>query len=166
MRFELASAFWVSPAFPSRVLATSFGYAITKADIFPAAAARGAGQIALVSKYITKKEARVLILLSSNIRILLYHVLCSPRSFRPSLLKTRLRSVCRRDLIPTEDSILAGPLVLVAVIYQAFGVIFAWIVKQIFWVPHRFRYGIIVAGGFGNVGDIREQTVFPALNAP
>ena len=34
----------------------------------------------------------------------------------------------------------------------------SWIIKQVFWVPHRFRYGILVAGGWGNVGDIREST--------
>ena len=36
------------------------------------------------------------------------------------------------------------------------GIILGYTVKQFFWVPHRFRYGIIVAGGWGNVGDIRE----------
>lgn len=35
------------------------------------------------------------------------------------------------------------------------GLLLAWIVKQFFWVPHRFRYGILVAGGWGNYGDIR-----------
>ena len=30
-------------------------------------------------------------------------------------------------------------------------------VKQFFWVPHRFRHGILVAGGWGNTGDIREH---------
>jgi auxin efflux carrier family protein len=33
----------------SRMLCVGSGFAITKADIFPAVAARGAGQIALVS---------------------------------------------------------------------------------------------------------------------
>jgi predicted permease len=51
---------------------------------------------------------------------------------------------------------LVGPLVLVAVLYEVLGVALAWTVKQFFWVPHRFRYGILVAGGWGNVGDIRE----------
>ncbi len=32
----------------------------------------------------------------------------------------------------------------------------AWLTKQLFWVPHRFRYGILVAGGWANYGDIRE----------
>jgi hypothetical protein len=35
--------------------------------------------------------------------------------------------------------------------------VIALLVKQFFWVPHRFRYGIIVAGGWGNWGDIREH---------
>ncbi|EGO19763.1 hypothetical protein SERLADRAFT_478030 [Serpula lacrymans var. lacrymans S7.9] len=33
------------------------------------------------------------------------------------------------------------------------------LIKQFFWVPHRFRYGIIVAGGWGNVGDIPTSVV-------
>ena len=48
-----------------------------------------------------------------------------------------------------------GPLFLVAFLYEAIGLAQAWIVKQFFWVPHRFRHGILVAGAFGNVGDLR-----------
>ncbi|KAJ7073643.1 hypothetical protein C8F01DRAFT_1241933 [Mycena amicta] len=40
-----------------------------------------------------------------------------------------------------------------AVIYIFFGVFVAWI-KQRFCVPHRFRWRLLVAGGWGNVGDI------------
>lgn len=50
--------------------------------------------------------------------------------------------------------LLIGPLFFVAVLYEALGVLLAWIIKQFFWVPHRFRYGILVAGGWGNVGDV------------
>ena len=49
-----------------------------------------------------------------------------------------------------------GPLVLVAVLYEIIGGLIAWIIKQFFWVPHRFRYGILFAGIFGNIGDIRK----------
>lgn len=48
-----------------------------------------------------------------------------------------------------------GPLLLVSVTYEILGIALAWLVKQFFWVPHRFRYGILVAGGWNNVGDIR-----------
>lgn len=34
------------------------------------------------------------------------------------------------------------------------GITLSWIIKQLFWVPHRFRYGIIVAGGWANTADI------------
>jgi predicted permease len=51
---------------------------------------------------------------------------------------------------------LPGPLVFIALLYEGIGMIMALIIKQFFWVPHRFRYGILVAGGWGNVGDIRE----------
>lgn len=58
-----------------------------------------------------------------------------------------------------------GPLVLVAVIYEVIGVGIAWIVKQIFWVPHRFRYGVLVAGGWGNYGDIPTSVVMSITGA-
>jgi hypothetical protein len=35
-------------------------------------------------------------------------------------------------------------LVLVAVLYQAIGVTLAWLVREIFFVPMDFRWGIIV----------------------
>lgn len=35
------------------------------------------------------------------------------------------------------------------------GIALGWLVKQFFWVPHRFRYGMLVAGGWNNTGDIR-----------
>lgn len=50
-----------------------------------------------------------------------------------------------------------GPLVFIALLYEAIGILCAWIIKQSFWVPHQFRYGILVAGGWANVGDIRES---------
>jgi predicted permease len=51
-----------------------------------------------------------------------------------------------------------GPLVLIALIYMLIGITLSWIIKQLFWVPHRFRHGILVAGGWANIGDIRELT--------
>lgn len=39
-------------------------------------------------------------------------------------------------------------------IYTTLGILIAWVIRQIFWVPHRFRYGILVAGGWANYGDI------------
>ncbi|KAL5534864.1 hypothetical protein ACEPAG_1329 [Sanghuangporus baumii] len=52
-----------------------------------------------------------------------------------------------------------GPLILVAFLYEAFGITIAWLVKQFFWVPHRFRYGILGAGGWSNVGDIPTSVI-------
>ena len=49
-----------------------------------------------------------------------------------------------------------GPLVLVALIYMLIGFAIAWVIKLSFWIPHRFRYGILVAGGWANLGDIRK----------
>ncbi len=55
------------------------------------------------------------------------------------------------------ETISKGPLVLVALLYQLTGAFLGLVAKQFFWVPHRFRYGIILAGAFGNVGDLRER---------
>lgn len=52
----------------------------------------------------------------------------------------------------------AGPLIFVALLYEAMGIVLAWLIRQFFWVPHRFRYGLLVAGGWGNVGDIRTSS--------
>ena len=52
--------------------------------------------------------------------------------------------------------VMSGPLIVIALLYEALGMAMAFVIKQFFWVPHRFRYGILVAGGWGNVGDIRE----------
>ncbi|KAG5646033.1 hypothetical protein DXG03_004635 [Asterophora parasitica] len=58
-----------------------------------------------------------------------------------------------------------GPLVLVAISYEAIGIAMAWIIKQFFWVPHRFRYGVLVAGGWGNVGDIPTSVIVSVTGA-
>ncbi|KAJ8515925.1 hypothetical protein ONZ45_g6719 [Pleurotus djamor] len=96
------------------------GFAVTKADLFPPAGARGAGQVIL------------------NIAL-------------PCLLFSKIVPAFSSDNI----SVL-GALIVVAILHLSIGVLMAWIVKQFFWVPHRFRYGILVAGGWGNNGDIRS----------
>ncbi|KAI6121158.1 auxin efflux carrier [Pisolithus sp. B1] len=45
----------------------------------------------------------------------------------------------------------------------AIGIALSWLIKQIFWVPHRFRYGIIIAGGWANVGDIPTSVVMTLM---
>ncbi|KAG6919229.1 hypothetical protein DXG01_008025 [Tephrocybe rancida] len=66
----------------------------------------------------------------------------------------------------TADNINAlGPLVLVALLYEAIGLLMAWVIKQFFWVPHRFRYGVLVAGGWGNVGDIPTSVIVSVTGA-
>ncbi|KAI6038551.1 auxin efflux carrier [Pisolithus marmoratus] len=56
-----------------------------------------------------------------------------------------------------------GPLVLVALSYEVIGIVLSWFIKQIFWVPHRFRYGILIAGGWANVGDIPTSVVMTLM---
>ena len=42
-------------------------------------------------------------------------------------------------------------------LYQLYGFILGFAIKQLFWLPHRFRYGIYVAAGWGNYGDVRQS---------
>ncbi|KAK0443601.1 auxin efflux carrier [Armillaria borealis] len=66
----------------------------------------------------------------------------------------------------TSDNIGAlGPLLLICVIYQALSVGIAWLTKHLFWVPHRFRYGILVAGGWANYGDIPTAVIMSITGA-
>ncbi|KAJ7279545.1 auxin efflux carrier [Mycena rebaudengoi] len=58
-----------------------------------------------------------------------------------------------------------GPIMLIAAMYQAIGVGIALIIKQLFWVPHRFRWGIFVAGGWGNYGDISTPIAMSIMGA-
>ncbi|KLO16244.1 auxin efflux carrier [Schizopora paradoxa] len=73
------------------------------------------------------------------------------------MLNILLPSLLFSKIIPAftpQNAGALGPLILVCVFYEASGILMAWLVKQFFWVPHRFRYGILVAGGWGNYGDI------------
>ncbi|KAG6333240.1 hypothetical protein ID866_5848 [Astraeus odoratus] len=56
-----------------------------------------------------------------------------------------------------------GPLFLVALLYGFIGMTMSWFIKQVFWVPHRFRNGILVAGGWSNVGDITTSVVLDLM---
>lgn len=93
-------------------------------------------------------------------RILRCRASCSPRLCPLLRLIILTPWVCPSTLLHFEKTITQsclGPLVLVAILYEAIGIIIAWVIKQFFWIPHRFRYGILVAGGWGNYGDIRES---------
>ncbi|KAG8696102.1 Protein M3, partial [Ceratobasidium sp. 395] len=105
------------------IITTSFGYFLTKADLFGAVAARGAGQVLL------------------NI-------------FLPSLLFSKI--------VPgftTQNIVALGPLILVACIYQLYGLFIGWVVRKVFWVPRRFHNGILVAGAWSNWGDVPTAVI-------
>lgn len=52
-----------------------------------------------------------------------------------------------------------GPLIVIAIIYMAIGFALSLFIKQFFWVPYRFRYGILVAGGWASSCDISRSHV-------
>ncbi|TFK26063.1 auxin efflux carrier, partial [Coprinopsis marcescibilis] len=105
------------------IICVAAGFIVTKAEIFPLAAARGTSQL------------------------ILYIAI-------PCLLFSKIVPSFNADNIKAF-----GPLVLVASLYEIIGILSAWTIKQFFWVPHRFRNGILVAGGWGNVGDIPTSVI-------
>ncbi|WWC73884.1 uncharacterized protein I206_107856 [Kwoniella pini CBS 10737] len=60
----------------------------------------------------------------------------------------------------TPENIKAfGPLVIVAVSYQILGLFFAWCIREIFYVPIDFRWGILVSGLTSNWGNLPTAIV-------
>ncbi|KAF8502700.1 auxin efflux carrier [Russula emetica] len=56
--------------------------------------------------------------------------------------------------ISTHNISSLAPLAVVGVVYGVTGTLMAWTIRSLFWVPHRFRYGILAAGCWGNYGDM------------
>ncbi|KAG7448832.1 uncharacterized protein BT62DRAFT_992790 [Guyanagaster necrorhizus] len=97
------------------VLSILGGFVITKADIFPAVAARGAGRVALVH------DIRV------NIAM-------------PCLMFSKMVPAFSSSNISVLGSLFA-----IGATYQFMGTGSYWVIEQFFWVPHRFRYGMLAA---------------------
>ncbi|KIO24794.1 hypothetical protein M407DRAFT_212057 [Tulasnella calospora MUT 4182] len=84
------------------------------------------------------------------------------------ILNITLPALLFSKVVPsfTSDNIRAlGPLILIGSLYQLFGFLFALLVRQFFWVPHRFRYGILAAGTWGNWGDIPTAVIMSITSA-
>ncbi|KAJ2915823.1 hypothetical protein MD484_g4581, partial [Candolleomyces efflorescens] len=117
--FSVGALIWISlRPLLQLAIGVACGFVITRLDMFPPIAARGASQIIL------------------NVTM-------------PCLMFSKIVPAFNADNIRVF-----GPLLLVAGTYQLLGIVLAWIIKQFFWVPHRFRHGLLVAGGWGNIGDI------------
>ncbi|KAG8859962.1 Protein M3 [Serendipita sp. 411] len=52
-----------------------------------------------------------------------------------------------------------GPLIVIGCIYQTLGLVLALIIREFFWVPHRFRSGLVVAGIWSNWGDVPTAVI-------
>ncbi|EJD04592.1 uncharacterized protein FOMMEDRAFT_107402 [Fomitiporia mediterranea MF3/22] len=122
---SIGALIWISvrPLISRLWLSGAFGFAITKADIFPLAASRGTGQIVL------------------NVTL-------------PCLMFSKIVPAFTPQNI---DKL--GVLVAVAFLYEAIGLFLAWSTKWFFWVPHRFRYGILCAGTISNYSDIPTAVI-------
>lgn len=144
--------------FTSRALTTLFGIVLTKNDLFGGVAARGAGQV-IVVRALLSSSLGVCSDLSSR-RTLQFRPFSSARSFLHSPPRISEHSVRHLHQIPPLSFKLTsseGPLILIGSLYQGLGFLLAFLVRQFFWVPHRFRYGILAAGTWGNWGDIRTS---------
>ncbi|KAJ7582538.1 auxin efflux carrier transmembrane protein [Mycena floridula] len=78
------------------------------------------------------------------------------------MLNVALPCLMFSKIVPAFDSDnvkALGPLVLISLIYGFMGIAIAWFISQFFWVPHRFRKGILAAGGFSNVADIPTSVI-------
>ncbi|KAF7796059.1 hypothetical protein EIP86_007230 [Pleurotus ostreatoroseus] len=85
------------------------------------------------------------------------------------ILKITLPCLMFSKIVPafsTSNIAALGPLFLVAFIYEAIGMVMAWAVKQFFWVPHRFRYGIYMAGTWANWADLPTAVVMSITAGP
>ncbi|KAG2136363.1 auxin efflux carrier [Suillus bovinus] len=67
----------------------------------------------------------------------------------PSLMFSRALSA-----LNAKNDAAFGPLIVIALIYMAIGFTLSLFIKRFFWVPYRFRYGILVAGGWASSCDI------------
>ncbi|KAG1741689.1 auxin efflux carrier [Suillus lakei] len=67
----------------------------------------------------------------------------------PSLMFSRVSSA-----LNAGNDAAFGPLIVIAITYMVMGFTLSLIIKQFFWVPYRFRYGLIVAGGWASSCDI------------
>ncbi|CED85262.1 Auxin efflux carrier [Phaffia rhodozyma] len=60
-----------------------------------------------------------------------------------------------------------GPLIMSAVLYELIGLVFSLIIREIFWVPRNFQWGILMAGTLSNWGNLPTAIVQSvATNAP
>lgn len=58
----------------------------------------------------------------------------------------------------TPDNISAfGPLAMMAVMYQLLGLMGGLVIRELFYVPHDFRWGVLVLGIISNWGGCNSQ---------
>ncbi len=135
----------------SSFLTVGAGFVLNKAKLFRTEAARGGAQVVLV------RQSTMCISCAAK---LIVFFLYWQNVALPCLLFSRIVPA-----ISTHNISSLAPLAVVGVIYGATGTLMAWTIKSVFWVPHRFRYGILAAGCWGNYGDMRMCTL-PLADGP
>ncbi|KAG1741692.1 auxin efflux carrier [Suillus lakei] len=72
----------------------------------------------------------------------------------PGLMFSRASSA-----LNAENDTAFGPLIVIAITYMAMGFTLSLVIKQFFWVPYRFRYGLVIAGGWASSCDITTSVI-------
>ena len=126
----------------SSFLTIGAGFALNRAKLLNTEATRGGSQILLVRQFTMC-------------------MLCAAELTAFDWQNVALPCLLFSHIVPaigTHNISSLAPMVVVAVIYGAAGMLMAWIIKSFFWVPRRFRYGILAAGCWGN-GDLGKCTL-------
>nr|ODO02193.1 hypothetical protein L204_00920 [Cryptococcus depauperatus CBS 7855] len=117
------------------------GFIIAKKGMISTAGAKGIGSLVIASQFV--------------LRLLYNH---SQWGFKNVALPCLIFSSMVTAF--TSTNIVAfGPLAAVAVMYQALGLFFAWLIREIFYVPIDFRWGILIAGVISNWGNLPTAVV-------
>jgi predicted permease len=112
------------------MLCIGLGFVITKRGLFPASCAKGVSILSLVC---TGQRTRTGVLKSP---------LTGMHSQNISLPCLIFYSMV--DAFSPSNGAAFGSLVLVALIYQFLGFVFAWVCRELFYVPADFQWGILV----------------------
>jgi predicted permease len=112
------------------MLCIGLGFVITKRGLFPASCAKGVSILSLVR---TRRCTRNLSLKSPLTRMHLQNISLPCLIFYSMV-----------DAFSPSNGAAFGSLVLVALIYQFLGFVFAWICRELFYVPADFQWGILV----------------------
>lgn len=84
------------------------------------------------------------------------------KGFSQVVMNLCLPSLIFSSIVPSfnHDNISnMGPLIMTAVLYEFLGLLMALVVREIFWVPKNFQWGILILGALSNFGNLPTSLV-------